>query len=305
MRKDPNKHALNTPFTDSQIKTSLVVLFVLFTAFIFYGALFPFHDWRVPERPTLTILFYDWLNHIFLFDIVQNLMLFFPFGLLLGSYLLHNKASKKTTLLIPLLASFSVSLTVELLQTFNPVRIPSLLDITLNVISGFWGASFAHRFMRYYPQGLQQIANNIDMGSKQNLWPFLGMLTWLGFACYQILPCIPTLHPMQLWEGVQPVFQFFKGDVPFYLDRFFLYVLQGTMMFFSAKLFLKPKHSFAVLTGFISIMLMIKITIIGRYLTIEMLTGCYGAVLSLSMAQKMMEILLFENKKEIEVELSQ
>lgn len=305
MRKDLNKIALNTPFTDSEIKTSLVVLFVLFTAFIFYGALFPFHGWRVPERATLTILFYDWLQHIFLFDIVQNLMLFFPFGLLLGSYLLLQNKPKKFALLIPSLASFGVSLSVELLQTFNPVRIPSLLDITLNVISGFWGASFAHRFMRFYPQGLRQIANHIDMGTKQNLWPFLGMLTWLGFACYQVFPCIPTLHPMQLWEGVLPVFQFFKGDVPFYLDRFFLYTLQGTMIFFSAKLFLKSKHSFALLVGFITAMLLIKITIIGRYLTIEMLTGCYGAVCSLWMAQKIMEILIIENKKEIEIEVSQ
>lgn len=301
MRIDPNKNALNTPFTDTEIKTSLVVLFVLFTAFIFYGALFPFYGWRVPERPMLTILFYDWLSHIFLFDIVQNLILFFPFGLLLGSYLLLKKTPKKITLLIPLLASFAVSLSVELLQTFNPVRIPSLLDITLNVISGFWGASLAYRFMRYYPQGLRHIANNIDIGSKQNLWPFLGMLTWLGFACYQIFPCIPTLHPLQLWEGVLPVFQFFKGDVPFYLDRLFLYSLQGTMIFFSAKLFLKSKHSFALLTGFMSAMLLIKITIIGRYLTIEMLMGCYGAVCALWMAQKMVEILIFENKKEIEV----
>lgn len=304
--KIPNRSQyFNKPFTDLQLKTPLAMLFILFTAFIFYGALFPFHDWRVPSRPTLTILFYDWLDHIFLFDIVQNLLLFFPFGLLLGSLLLQRKLPAKKTLLIPTLASFGISLTVELLQTFNPVRIPSLLDITLNVISGFWGASMASLFMRYYPTWLGHVRNSIDVGDRQNLWPFLGILTWLGFAFYQVYPCIPTLHPQQLWEGVLPVFQFCKGEMQFYLDRFFLYTLQGTMIFFSGKLFLKSTHSFPVLTGFMTLMLLVKISILGRYLTIEMLMGCYGSVCLLWMAQKMMEIVMFENKKEIEVELSQ
>jgi glycopeptide antibiotics resistance protein len=304
MKKAQSVHNFDSQFTDLQLKTPLIILFFLFTTFIFYGALFPFHGWRVPVRPTFTILFYDWLDHIFLFDIIQNLLLFFPFGLLLGSLLWQKKWPAKIILLIPTLASFCISLTVELLQTFNPVRIPSLLDITLNVISGFWGASMATLFMRYYPYVLRQVSNSIDVGNRQNLWPFLGMMTWLGFACYQIYPGIPTLHPQQLLEGVLPVFQFFKGDVPFYLDRLFLYSLQGTMIFFAGKLFLKSTHSFPVLTGFMTLMLLIKISIIGRYLTIEMLMGCYGSVSLLWMAQKMMEIVMIENKKEIEIELS-
>jgi hypothetical protein len=301
MKKAESNIFSNTPFTNTQLKAPIAVLFALFTGFIFYGALFPFHDWRIPERPTLTILFLDWLDHIFLFDIVQNLLLFLPSGLFLGCLLILQKVSTKKTLLIPTLVSFCISLTVELLQTFNPVRIPSLLDITLNVISGFWGASMASLFMRYYPGMLRQVTNSIDIGSKQNLWPFLGMFAWVGFAFYQIFPCIPTLHPQQLWEGVSPVFQCLKGDVPFYLDRFFLYTLQGTLVYFASKLFLKPTHSFPMAAGFITLMLLTKITIIGRYLTIEMLMGCYGAICLLWAGQKMMDILLFENKKEWEV----
>lgn len=291
----------NTPFTKSQQSAPIALLFVLSAAFIFYGALFPFHDWRIPERSTLTILFFDWLDHIFLFDIVQNLLLFLPFGLFLGCLLILRKVSFKKVLLIPTLASFSVSLTVELLQTFNPVRIPSLLDITLNVMSGFWGASMASLFMRYYPKMLRQVVNSLDIDCKQYLWPYLGMFAWLGFAFYQIYPCIPTLHPQQLWEGVLPIFQCLKGEVPFYLDRLFLYTLQGTLVYFAAKLFLKPTHSFPASAGFITLMLLTKITIIGRYLTIEMLMGCYGAICLLWAGQKMMDILLFENKKEWEV----
>lgn len=289
------------PLTNSQPKAPIAVLFALSTAFIFYGALFPFENWCIPERPTFTILFFDWLEHIFLFDIVQNLLLFLPFGLFLGCLLILQKVSLKKTLLIPTIASFAISLTVELLQTFNPVRIPSLLDITLNVISGFWGASMASLFMRYYPEMLNQVVNSLDIDRKQYLWAYLGMFVWLGFACYQIYPCIPTLHPQQLWEGVLPVFQCIKGDVPFYIDRLFLYTLQGTLVFFSSKLFLKPTHSFPLAAGFITLMLLTKITIVGRYLTLEMLLGCYGAICLLWCGQKAMDILIFENKKEFEV----
>lgn len=295
-----DKH-LNTSFSDLQLKAPIVVLLALFTAFIFYGALFPFHDWRFPERPTLTILFVDWLDHIFIFDIVQNLLLFLPFGLFFACYLKQRNLPKKLTIWLPTIASLSISLTVELLQTLNPVRIPSLLDIALNVISGFWGASMAGLFMTYYPWLLCQVANSIDYGDRQNLWPVLGIMTWLGFACYQIYPGIPTLHPQQLWEGISPAFQFFKGDVPFYSDRFLLYTLQGTMLYFSGKLFLKPTHNIAVLVGFITLMLLVKISIIGRYLSFEMLLGCYGSVSMLWMAQKMMDIVILEDKEEIEV----
>lgn len=301
MKKAEIDQQFNTSFSDLQLKMPIIVLLVLCTAFIFYAALFPFHDWRMPVRPTLTILFFDWLKHIFLFDIIQNLLLFLPFGLFFACYLKQHHASGKLALWLPTLASFMISLTVELLQTFNPVRIPSLLDIALNVISGFWGASLAGLFMAYYPWLLRQVASSIDFGDRQNLGPVLGITTWLGFACYQIYPAIPTLHPHQLWEGISPIFQFFKGDIPFYNDRFLLYLLQGTLLFFSGKLFLKPTHNIAVLAGFITLMFLVKISIIGRHLSFEMLLGCYGSVCLLWMAQKMMEIVILENKKEIEV----
>ncbi|MCS5710887.1 VanZ family protein [Candidatus Berkiella aquae] len=301
-KAEMGKHSFTDSAKDTQLKASVAVLLCLFTAFIFYGALYPFHDWRIPARPTLTILFFDWLEHIFLFDIVQNLLLFLPFGLFFACHLLLKQTSSRTALWLPTIASFCISLSVELLQTFNPVRIPSLLDLALNVISGFLGASMAHWFLRFYPFLLRQITNSIEhFGSKQNIWPFIGMLTWLGFAFYQIYPCIPTLHPHQLWEGVSPVFQFFKGDVPFFIDRFFLYALQGTMLFFSAKLFLKPTHSFPAMLGFITLMFLAKIAIIGRYLTIEMLVGCYGSICLLWAAQKVMEFIPLADKEEIEV----
>jgi glycopeptide antibiotics resistance protein len=259
-------------------KSQLGTLLLLYVVFLFYGALFPFHGWSVPIDSIIEIVLYGWLEDIFLFDIVQNLLFFLPFGLFAGSYLIMQKRHITVVFLLATFASFCTSCCIEILQTYNPARIPSLLDISLNTMSGFLGACLAIPFTRYYPFILGWIKESLQLGDRQNLWPLLGIVVWLGWGCYQLYPFIPTLHPTQLYLGMEPVLLFLKREMPFYPIRFCHYALQAMMLYFSGKLFLVPNRFHNILITFIAMMLIGKLAIVDRLLSIEMIVGCLFSI---------------------------
>lgn len=266
------------PLVMNNSKSHIGTLLLLYVAFLFYGALFPFQGWSVPIDSIIEIVLYGWLEDIFLFDIVQNLLFFLPFGFFAGTYLLMQKRHLTVVFLLATLASFCTSCCIEILQTYNPARIPSLLDISLNTISGFLGACFAIPFARYYPFILGWVKDSLQLGNRQNLWPLLGIAVWMGWGCYQLYPFIPTLHPTQLYLTIEPVLLFLKREIPFHPIRFCHYALQAMMLYFSGKLFLTPNRFHGILITFIGVMLIGKLAIVNRLLSIEMILGCLFAV---------------------------
>ncbi|MBS0287788.1 MAG: VanZ family protein [Proteobacteria bacterium] len=265
----------------------LSILLLLYSLFLLYGALYPFHGWCLPQANVIKIVFIGWLEYIFLFDIVQNLLLFLPFGLFASGYLLLKQTSKKRTLLLATVASFCMSFFIESLQTYNPARIPSLLDVALNTISGFFGALIAVPIMPHYPKLERMIKNSLYFGSKENLWPLLGITVWLSWGFYQLFPLTPTLHPTQLLDTFMPLYLFMKRELPFIPMRFSHYALQALMLYFSGKLFITPARFMPLLTGFISLIFIGKIAIVGRYISIEMLLGPITVISILAFAQRL------------------
>ncbi len=282
-------------------KIHIASLLLMYISFLFYGALFPFQGWRVPVDPIISIVLYGWLDHIFLFDIVQNLLLFLPFGLFAGGYLILQKRRALNVIFLATLASFLLSVCIEVLQTYNPARIPSLLDILLNMISGFLGGLIALPLMPFYPKVIKFVDESTQKGSRQNLWPLLGVTVWLAWGCYQLFPFIPTLHPKQLLQSVLPIYLFFKREIPFYPVRFCHYSLQAMMLYFSGKLFLKQHRFLPILVSFICIIYFAKMASVGRLLSIEMILGCTTAIGLLALGHKFLSSRPFESELSLRV----
>lgn len=275
----------------------LIALLLAYSVFLFYGALYPFNDWCFPKAPVVSIVLFGWFEHIFLFDIVQNLLLFLPFGMFASGYLiLHQKKLTKVLMLVTI-ASFCTSFFIESVQTYNPARIPSLLDVALNTISGFLGAVLAIPLMPFYPKAIRFVKSSIVLGDKDNLWPLLGIAVWLGWGAYQLFPFIPTLHPKQVVETFMPIILFFKREIPFYPVRYCHYALQAMMLYFSGKLFITPSRFMPLLLSFISFILICKIAAIGRFLSIEMLTGIFSAVLVLAIGHRLVNGVAVNNQE--------
>jgi glycopeptide antibiotics resistance protein len=274
------KHAFKTPFA---------VLFLASNIFLFYIVLFPFKGWAIPEDSIAQLVIFDWLDDIFLFDIVQNLLLFLPFGLFAGCDLLLQRYSKLLTFFIVCLGSFSTSLFIEILQTFNPVRIPSLLDVSLNTISGFIGVLLAPILLRYYPTMVAQIKASVLQNSYQNPWAWLGIMVWLTWAMFQLYPFIPTLHPNQLLISIAAILQYLRGELEFSKTLFIHYCMLGTVLYFTGRLFIDKTRLFFILLGFLFMVFIGKVSVVSLVLEPECLAGCILPIFAFTLGSKIMQ----------------
>ena len=88
--------------------------------------------------PFAEILRYKISSHLFLLNVIGNILLFVPFGFIISSYVKPNK------FYLPVLISFLVSITIEFVQ-LNIGRSFDVDDIILNTI----GATFGYLIYKF------------------------------------------------------------------------------------------------------------------------------------------------------------
>ena len=120
-------------------KTSASPLAVIYAGLIVYASLYPFAGWRyqgvVPWGFLTSPLPRYWTG----FDIAVNVLGYMPFGLLAVLSARRSGRNWHTVSLATLLAGL-LSLTMESLQNYLPARVPSNVDLTLNVLGAWLGA---------------------------------------------------------------------------------------------------------------------------------------------------------------------
>lgn len=118
-------------------KTSASPLALVYAGLIVYASLYPLTDWRdqgvVPWAFLSSPLPRYWTG----FDVAINIVGYMPFGFLLVLSSLRAQHARRALGLAILLAAL-LSLAMESLQNYVPTRVPSNVDLALNVI----GASF-------------------------------------------------------------------------------------------------------------------------------------------------------------------
>ena len=123
------------------------VLWVLFTLFIFYGALIPFHIVFRSDVILYNVSRINWVPFVDLDgsrasipDIVQNILFFVPFGFL---GLLSFSRYKFFALFLVTFFGFVISLNIELLQLMTHDRTTSITDLICNTTGAAIGAVIA------------------------------------------------------------------------------------------------------------------------------------------------------------------
>ena len=133
-------------------KSTARLLWALFSLFVVYGTTFPFRfsiGWAEFLHQTSRI---NWRplggtdDNIIIGDILQNILLFIPFGFL-GYFSLVYKSSWARKLGI-VLAGAALSTSVEFLQIFSATRWPALSDINFNTLGTAVGLSLAVAFKK-------------------------------------------------------------------------------------------------------------------------------------------------------------
>ncbi len=123
-------------------KTSAWPLALLYTGLIFYASLYPFSDWRYQGIVPWAFLSGPWPRYWSGFDVVVNVIGYAPLGFLLALSALRIGGTRFTVPLATLMAGL-LSLAMESLQSYLPARVPSHIDLFLNILGAWVGALLA------------------------------------------------------------------------------------------------------------------------------------------------------------------
>jgi VanZ family protein len=128
--------------TASQGQTSARPLAWLYAALIVYASLYPFGPWRNQEIMPWAFIWAPRTPYWSTFDVVTNLLGYAPLGfwLTLASLRLGQL---RGAFWRSLLLGATLSLCMESLQSYLPMRVPSMADWLLNITGSGWGASMA------------------------------------------------------------------------------------------------------------------------------------------------------------------
>ena len=123
-------------------RSSAWPLALLFAGLVVYASLYPFTGWRVQGVATLSWMLAPWPQYWTGFDLASNLAGYVPLGFLLAVAALRSGWSRGAWVL-GAGGPAVLSLLVESLQTFLPMRVPSNVDFCLNAAGGALGAAIA------------------------------------------------------------------------------------------------------------------------------------------------------------------
>jgi VanZ family protein len=134
-------------------KTVAWPLALVYGLLVVYASLYPFADWRIQGLAPWAFLTQAPPRYWTVFDVVTNLIGYMPLGGLLclarlrtGDYrapLGFVTASHGWAIAVAVGQTAALSLVLESLQGFLPVRVPSNLDLILNALGGGLGAAAA------------------------------------------------------------------------------------------------------------------------------------------------------------------
>ncbi len=123
----------------NQHKSAALPLGLLYAALIAYASLYPFTGWRDVGLAPWAYLRAPWPQYWTRFDLLANLVGYAPLGFLLTLAMLRMRRGWPA-LTLATLAAAALSLCLEALQTYLPLRVASNVDFGLNAAGGLAGA---------------------------------------------------------------------------------------------------------------------------------------------------------------------
>ena len=177
---------LLSPQLHARLLAAVVVLVV-------YGSLFPFHyESHQPEWADLLLLLQPGSEHHSKSDLIGNVLLFVPYGFLIGLQRIHRRTG------LALLAGAALALLVQYLQYWFPDRDPSGLDAVLNgagMLLGLALERLATPLLRGWMDSTLPRPHLVLMSSGL-------MLLWLLDRWF---PLVPTLDVQNLKDDLKPL----------------------------------------------------------------------------------------------------
>ncbi len=234
-----------------------------------YGTLFPLEHWTAPGVSPWQLMAANARRHASWADLVTNLLIYVPLGLLLMRALARRGVCLACRWLLVVCAGTALSAGLEYFQAWLPGRTPSLLDLGLNALGTALGASIglvidpagptATR-LRHWRRAWFPTDPAVDLG-----------LTTLGlWALAQLSPLVPSLDLDNLRQGVKPIWLVVQGERRLDWSAFAAYWTSLTGLGLLYRLLQRLRHgAVSRFLFFAALVLLIKIPVVGRQLSAE------------------------------------
>ena len=247
-------------------------LALAYAAMLIYGTLFPLTGWRAPELSPLELMLQKGLVNTSRSDILTNLLVYMPFGLLLMRALIAPR-NPAGMILIVTICSALLSLVLEFSQAYLPGRVPSVGDWILNTCGGCIGAllSLSLRPDTALGGSLNRIrALYFHPGALTNL----GLLVLGLWALSQLSPVVPSLDLGNIRHGLKPLWNTLHQLSSIEWLRVAEYSAGITAIGLISSTLSRIEHQFLLrFAGFSALVLLLKIPVVGRQLSLEALLG--------------------------------
>ena len=250
---------------------------LLYLLLIVYGTLFPLTGWQWDGGGIAILLNTAWPETLTRTDVVINLIVYIPMGYLFCLLLSDDKPS--STMVYATILGAILCIVLEYFQTFLPNRVSSYVDITLNTAGTMLGAAlavmtnkntdFAKRILRYKTEWFvdQPLTN-------------LALLTLLFWALSQLTPLVPSPDIGNLRHGIKLVYYTILSPSTFDLTQAITYLLNISALGLLISLFLNPNQAMLrKFAAFVIFILLLKIPVVNRQLSLEALLGAGLAIL--------------------------
>ena len=245
---------------------------------LIYGTWFPADRWDWDLGGLGAFLAMEWPARIGRADLIINLLVYLPFGLLIA---LAVTRSRLVTLVLASTGGLALSCLLEFGQTYLPGRVTSPSDIVLNTIGSTLGA-----FTAAYIGRSDWLITRYQRTVSQLRDPAVGRLGLGVLALWvvaQWAPFVPSLDVDNIKFGLAPFRSFIGGQGSNFLLGFLQYLAMLTgLMALGLRLFRHREPASIYLSALIVGTLLGKVLIMTRQLAPEaLLAGICVAVLAL------------------------
>lgn len=257
--------------------------FISYAAFfyallILYGSLFPFSDWTYPQLPLFTFL--TTKPSLDRADLVQNVLVYAPLGLLLVLRL--NRSMKFWSAVIIASATGTLlSFAVESTQQFLPSRVASISDLAMNFLGTFLGGIFAG-FMSAETLTGRALLNYRNQWVRPGALANMGIVVLALWVLSQTTPLVPSLDVAHMRHGLALLkHEILYPDSFSYakLATYSLYLLGLGLL--TTTVVKRERPALLVFMALVGFVLCCKVVIIDRQLAWEALLGAVIGVLLL------------------------
>ena len=259
---------------------------LLYALLLAYGTLFPLQGWETPLANPFELMLQQGLGKASRADILTNIFVYIPLGFLLAKALERLIGCRICLFFLVLSLGALLSLLLEYLQAHIPHRVPSVADLLLNTTGTATGAVIALALKGETRTGRQLARLHrlyIEPGPAANL----GLAALGLWILSQLGPLVPSLDMDNLRRGIKPLVKTLQNPVAMNWPELIEYAAAVTalaLLFISIQR-IRYRAGSRFLWLLVSVLLL-KILIVGRQLTLEAATGAaLGALLAIFLSR--------------------